>query len=558
MANRTLSLWQMLLLLAVAFVVFWPGQTDLPPIDRDESRYIQATVQMLESGDFIDIRFQDHPRYQQPVGIYWLQSAAVWLLSDPADREVWAHRVVSLLGAMAAVLMTAVIGARLFGPRIGMLAGMLFTATVLLGIEARLAKTDAMLLVAILVAIYGILRAYELRDVPERVPWPWAMAFWAALACGVMIKGPVVLMVAGLTGLALVVLERRFLWLFALRPIAGVALFFAMVLPWFIAIDRLTDGAFFARSAGDNMFDKLFSGQQGHGAPPGTYLLMGIGTLWPMGQGLVLAVPWIWRQRKVPEVRFCLAWAVPFWVTFEIIVTKLPHYILASVPALAILTAAAIGTLGPTLLTHGRWARFWRYPVLVGFVGVGVGLAVIPAVLRHWLDGGFDIVAIAAALVGLLAVFGAVRALFQREIAHVAWTAPLLTLLVFSFNMLFVMPRVDTIFFYREIAPTAAAVAPCADYQVMAAPLDLESVVYLNGTDTVLEDTELLAAALRGLGDRCAVMFLTDDAREAVFAEVTDPTLELAYTGRRVGGFNFSNGRWYDLGVYTARRRTSP
>ena len=84
------------------------------------------------------------------------------------------------------------------------------------------------------------------------------------------------------------------------------------------------------------------------------------------------------------------------------------------------------------------------------------------------------------------------------------------------------------------------------------------SVVYLNGTDTVLEDTELLAAALRGLGDRCAVMFLTDDAREAVFAEVTDPTLELAYTGRRVGGFNFSNGRWYDLGVYTARRRTSP
>ena len=66
---------------------------------------------------------------------------------------------------LLAVLMTAVIGARLFGPRIGMLAGMLFSATVLLGIEARLAKTDAMLLVAILVAIYGILRAYELRDV---------------------------------------------------------------------------------------------------------------------------------------------------------------------------------------------------------------------------------------------------------------------------------------------------------------------------------------------------------------------------------------------------------
>lgn len=558
MTPRTLSLWQSLLLLAVAFVVFWPGQTALPPIDRDEARYIQATVQMLENGDFVDIRFQDGPRYQQPVGIYWLQSAAVWLVSDAADRAVWAHRVVSLLGAMAAVLMTGVIGARLFGPRIGMLAGLLLCATVLMGVEARLAKTDAMLLATILVAVYGLLRAYELRAVPDKVAWPWAMAFWAALGCGVLIKGPVILMVAGLTGLALVVVERRFLWLFALRPIAGVAVFCAVVLPWAVAIYQITDGAFFARSGGDNMWDKLFSGQQGHGAPPGTYLLMSIGTLWPMGQGLVLAAPWIWRQRKVPEVRFCLAWALPFWLVFELIVTKLPHYILPSAPALAILTAAGIGTLGSALITDGRWARFWRYPVLVGFVAVGAGLAVIPAALQHWLDGGVHITSIAVALVGLAAVFGATRALLQREIAHVAWTAPVLALLVFAFNMLFVMPRIDTIFFYREIAPAAAAVAPCADYRVMTAPLDLESVVYLNGTDTVLEHTDLLAAALRGLDRRCAVLFLTDEAREALFAEVTDPGLELAYTGRRVDGFNFSNGRWYDLGVYTARRLNTP
>ena len=551
--GRTLSRWQSLILVVVALLVFWPGQITLPPIDRDETRYIQATVQMLESGDFLDIRFQDQPRYQQPAGIYWLQAAAVSLLSDPAEREVWAHRVVSLLGAIATVWLTGVIGARLFGPRVGMMAALLFSATILLGVEARLAKTDAMLMVTVVAAIYVLLRAYELRDGPERVPWPLALGFWAALGCGFMIKGPPVLMVAGLTGLALVVIERRIGWLFALRPFTGVPLLLLIVAPWYVYILGLSDGLFLSRWAGDNLLGKLFEGQQGHGAPPGTYLAMSLGTLWPLTPALVLALPWIWRQRKAPEVRFCLAWIVPFWLVFEIIVTKLPHYILPTVPGLAILTAAAIGALGPLLFSQGRWSRMMNLPVLAGFAIVGVGLALIPAGLMWALEGGIDVTAGAFAVIGVLAVAGAVRALVQREIGHVAMTAPLLTILVFSLNMHFVMPRIDTIFFYREIAPTAAAVAPCPDYRVMTAPLDLESVVYLNGTDVVLEHTSLLAEALPDR-DRCAVLFLSDAHRDALLAELADAAPPLAYTGRRIDGFNFSNGDWYDLGVYTVPR----
>src|SRR5260370_37573342 len=64
---------------AVAFLLFCslvlllPGFFDIPPIDRDEARFAQATKQMVESGDFVDIRFQDDVRYKKPVGIYWLQ-----------------------------------------------------------------------------------------------------------------------------------------------------------------------------------------------------------------------------------------------------------------------------------------------------------------------------------------------------------------------------------------------------------------------------------------------------------------------------------------------------
>ena len=101
---------------AVAFLIlcglllFLPGFFNIPPIDRDEARFAQATKQMVETGDFVDIRFQDDVRYKKPVGIYWLQAAAVETASalglPRAQLRIWLYRVPSLIGAIGAVLLT--------------------------------------------------------------------------------------------------------------------------------------------------------------------------------------------------------------------------------------------------------------------------------------------------------------------------------------------------------------------------------------------------------------------------------------------------------------------
>ena len=65
-----------IILVVFALLAFLPGFFQIPPIDRDEARYAQATRQMMETGNYLDIRFQETPRYLQPVGIYWLQVAA--------------------------------------------------------------------------------------------------------------------------------------------------------------------------------------------------------------------------------------------------------------------------------------------------------------------------------------------------------------------------------------------------------------------------------------------------------------------------------------------------
>src|SRR4051794_3587684 len=185
------------LLAIAALALFVPGLARLPPMDRDEARYLQATTQMLQTHDFIDVRFQDEPRYLQPAGIYWLQSASVSLFSTPEARQPWAYRLPSLTGAVASVLMTAWIGSTLFGGAAGMVAGLLFAASVLLGVEARIATIDGTLLAAILAAQSALLTVFLGRDgaaAPRRGP---ACVFWAALGAGLMLKGPVVMLVSG-------------------------------------------------------------------------------------------------------------------------------------------------------------------------------------------------------------------------------------------------------------------------------------------------------------------------------------------------------------------------
>ena len=76
-------------LAVISIASFLPGFFQIPPVDRDEARFAQATKQMIETDDYIDIRFQDEARYKKPVGIYWLQAAVVEMaeaVGDPNAR----------------------------------------------------------------------------------------------------------------------------------------------------------------------------------------------------------------------------------------------------------------------------------------------------------------------------------------------------------------------------------------------------------------------------------------------------------------------------------------
>ncbi|HZH47227.1 MAG TPA: glycosyltransferase family 39 protein, partial [Roseococcus sp.] len=57
-----------LLLVALCLLLFLPGFFSIPATDRDESRFAQATRQMLDSGDYVRLRVGEEDRNKKPVG----------------------------------------------------------------------------------------------------------------------------------------------------------------------------------------------------------------------------------------------------------------------------------------------------------------------------------------------------------------------------------------------------------------------------------------------------------------------------------------------------------
>ena len=372
-ANRGTLLPQLVLVVFTLLMIL-PGFFVLPPVDRDESRFSQASRQMVESGDLIDIRLGEDARYKKPVGLYWLQTAALTVIGAEAHlNDIWAYRLPSALAAVVSVLLTYLVALQLMGAQAAFLAAALLASSFVFGAEARLAKTDATLLATILICQWSLARLWS----DGRLSRGAALLFWGALAASILVKGPLGPMVIGST-IALLALHRRgLLWLAPLRFRQGGILLLVLVLPWFIAISLRSGGAFWTASLGADLLAKVGEGQESHGAPPGSYLLAVWLTFWPAAILLPFAVLYALRNWKSPEVVFCLAWIIPTWLIFELAATKLLHYVLPTYPALALLAAA--GWLSrPAQLRPGLGFRI--------FLAVILALALVFPVASAWLS----------------------------------------------------------------------------------------------------------------------------------------------------------------------------
>ncbi|ESZ36393.1 glycosyltransferase family 39 protein [Mesorhizobium sp. M0924] len=525
------------------------GLASLPPLDRDEPRFVQATKQMTETGDYVDIRFQDASRYQKPIGIYWLQSAAVTLSGEGAQAPIWIYRLISALGIAIAVVAIAWTGANLFGANAGLAAGLVMAAIFATAFEGRDAKTDAMLLACCVLAQGALAQIYlaSRRNEPVAGHLPWI--FWAAQGAAILIKGPIAPLLSALTVLTLVAFERDWRWLARLKAGRGLILVLLIVLPWLALITWKSNGAFLQQAVGKDMLGKVAQGEESHGVPPGFYVLTYCLFMWPFGLvALGAGLQALNRLRDDPRLRFCLAWYVPFWLVFELIPTKLPHYVLPAYPGMALLIGWLL-TLTPQEANAPlrRWQTWLWWATAFGTVLVTVGLAVLCVGAPIYLMKTFlwwSVPAAAAALgAGYLAVSRQTLVPLVR-IGGAAVCAGITYALLFGV----IVPSLKPIWMSREIEAAVRADRPCEMSVLASAQYHEPSLVFLVGTKTVLTDVDGVAQHL--LGDPACALGLAPVGDEKRLDDLLAGQGKKASRVAEIDGINYSSGDKLSLGLY--------
>lgn len=539
--------WGWLPLVVLCVVLYGSGITRLPPVDRDEARFAQASRQMLETRDFVRIRFQDVPRHKKPIGIHWLQAASAATFGPADHRPIWPYRLPSLLGALLAVVSTAFCGSVLFDRSTGLLAGLLLGSCLLLAMEAHLATTDAMLLATVVAAQSALGFCYLQTQRGEPVATGTVVTFWVAQGVGWLLKGPVITLVCGLTVGALCLADRRIRWLKALRFSWGPILMVALLCPWAFAIQKATQGTFFQDAVRNDLLPKLLGGQESHGFPPGYFLLLMPLTFWPASLFSGLALHQAWKYRGAAAVRFCLAWCLPTWLAFELIPTKLPHYILPAYPALALLAARAVSLLteGGAVPITSRWLRLGA--LAWGAMSAILGAAIVALPWR--LTGQFQPLALLAAAAAVVSPAVAIRYVwlgrFQMA-ARLVIVGPLLTLVLLFQGIL---PSLDPLWLSRGISQAVShRLAPKGSYTpVVAAGYHEPSLVFLLGTDTKLLSAEEAACYLREHPEALAVV---SNEAEPVFQQKLTDLGQVVEGVDTIRGFNYTKGRWQTIRLY--------
>ena len=544
-----------LLAALVVLVSALPGLLTLPPLDRDESRFAQATAQMLETGDPVNIRFQDQARDKKPVGIHWLQAASVALFSAAEARDIRPYRLPSLLGAMLAAAACAWGAAAAYGPRGGTVAGCVLGAGLLLSSEAFIGKTDAVLCGVVTLAMAGLGRLYLQangstqagRGGVER----WAL--WGGLALGILVKGPVAPMVVGLTVAALAIADRRARWIGRLGWSWGPLVVLLVCAPWAFAITVATDGGFWTGAVGGDIAPKIAGAHETHGGLPGLHVLLAPVLSFPSGFLLPAAAVAGWRRRQEPATRFALAWLVPAWIAFELMPTKLPHYPLPLYGALAWLIAAA--------------ATGWRIGARTRMAGaaLGAGAAIALCVVTLWAAqryGGGGAATAEAALVSALALASAalggvfllrarpILALATAGAAGVAAHIALSALLLPNLTALWTSAQAADLMARTGLDPRDGRIVGPVAVAGYAEP----SLVFALGTETELDDRGAFSAESLALGAPA----LIEDRQEADFRA---RLAKLGVVGLRAGevrGYDYSSGQPVRLTLWRPLRLPPP
>ncbi len=376
MTTRTRT--DVLLLLGFCAFLFFYGLGRIGLIGADEPRYAQIAREMLARRDWITPILGGQPWLEKPVLYYWeaMISYSLFGVSD------WAARVPSAFDATLMVIAVYLFFRR-FRPGAGLDAALITGSCAAVIGFARAASTDMPLAATFSIAM---LAWWAWREAGAR----WCLAvFYAALALGMLAKGPVAPFLAAIIIIAYCAVVREWQWIWKTLWLPGILLFCAVGLPWYVAVQVRNPG-FLREFILQHNLERFSSNLYHHPEPFWYYVPV---TLLALVPWTVFAIASIWenlrtwwneRPAKPFDVElqfslFALVWLFVPVIFFSVSQSKLPGYILPAVPAGAVLLAdylhrhvsnAESAVVSNWMaVVHGLIASVWLVPaLLIGYI----------------------------------------------------------------------------------------------------------------------------------------------------------------------------------------------
>jgi 4-amino-4-deoxy-L-arabinose transferase-like glycosyltransferase len=340
-ASSTVTIPSLLGFAVIVFVVlFW--RLGVPSFwDPDEAHYAETTRELLETGDRAAPYYNEQPFFDKPILFHWLQGIPMALLG-PTEL---AARLTPALAALALIGVTAWVGVVLLSADAAVIAALLLATSPALFALARYAILETVF-TAFLFGGAALVSIAALYDRP-RLQWYG----YVALALAVLTKGPLALVLCGLTFAltALVSTAEVRARLFKLKLLTGVAIILAISAPWFVYMALRFGDAFIKGYLLDENI-RLYASERFTPTASSSvwfyFRVLGAGllpwTLLIVGQLYDDIRAWLRRDGSLDPAGVLLwSWTMAIVAFFTFSRFKLDHYVFPVAPALCLICGRA-------------------------------------------------------------------------------------------------------------------------------------------------------------------------------------------------------------------------
>ena len=421
-----------LFVLLALFTALWFGTLEYRKLIKpDEGRYAEIPREMVASGDWLTPRLNDIKYFEKPALQYWATAVAYTVFGE----HHWTARLWPALTGFLGVLVTFLVGLRLYGQQTALYSAAVLASSVLWVMIGHVNTLDMGVSFFLALAVFGFVLAQR-DQATEKENRNQMLLAWGSLALAVLSKGLIGLVLPLGTLILYTLWQRDFVLWKRLHIVKGLLLLLAITAPWFIAVSK-ANPEFFHFFFIHEHFERFLTKAHGRYQPMWYFIpVLAVGLI-PWISVFVASIAYPLRGKSQAENRlgsdkptfrsdrFLLTWIVVVFGFFSVSNSKLVSYILPIFPAAAVLIGHALSEMPNRTL---RWHAALLLPLVVAWVVCtrlfvpSMASSEVPVEFFHayitWLvTGGF-----------VLALSAIMAIIFFRRESHSAKTAGVLTL----------------------------------------------------------------------------------------------------------------------------------